>query len=108
MAVAAGIAWATGKVLEAVEPHIFALLSHVDPVVWRLQKAYDEMNNYDKAYGAINAARAAGTSEFTKENLQKADELTQKARKSVYTSYRWIKTSSRVLYKLLKRIESQI
>lgn len=107
-AAVAAIAWATGKVLEAVEPHLFKLLSHIDPVIWRLQKAYDEMNNYDEAYGAIAEARAAGNSEFTKENLQKADELAEKARRAVYTSYRWIKTSSRILYKLLKRIETQI
>jgi len=79
MVAGAAVAYVTGKVLEAVEPHLFKLLSKIDPVVWRLQKAYDEMNNYDDAYGAILEARAATESDYTKENLQLADDLKAKA-----------------------------
>jgi len=59
------------------------------------------MNNYDEVNGAIKDAQAATDSDFTKNTLNEADELKIKAQKQLYTSYRWLKTSARLLYKLL-------
>jgi len=80
-------------------------LNHIDPIIWRIFWGYKEMADYDAANGAISDAKAATVSDFTKNNLNEAQELKAKATKSLYTSYRWLKTSARLLYKLLNRVE---
>jgi len=66
------------------------------------------MSDYDKVHGAINAASAAVESDFTKKNLDDADSLKRKGQTQLYTSYRWLKTSAKMLYKLLQRVERSV
>lgn len=87
---------------------VIGVLKKLDPVIWRIKKQWDDMNNYDKAYGSIKEAEAATDSDFTKDTLNEADELKVNAQKQLYTSYRWLKTSARLLYKLLQRVERKI
>jgi len=62
------------------------------------------MNNYEEVIGSLNDLKAATVSDFTLNTLQEAEDLKANATKDLYTSYRWLKTSSRVLYKLLQRV----
>lgn len=66
------------------------------------------MNDYDDANGAIADAQAATESEWTKNTLNEADELKAKATKELYSSYRWLKTSAKVLHRLLTRVQRQV
>lgn len=96
------------KVATGAGKVVLSVLKKIDPIVWRIKNAWDEMNDYDEVNGSIKDAQAATDSEFTKNTLHEADELKYKAQKQLYTSYRWLKTSARLLYKLLQRVELQI
>jgi len=96
------------KVATGASKVVISVLKKIDPIMWRIKNAWDEMNDYDEVNGAIKDAQAATDSEFTKNTLHDADELKYKAQKNLYTSYRWLKTSARLLYKLLQRVEIQI
>lgn len=54
---------------------VVAVLKKVDPLMWRIVKMWNDMNDYDKVNGSIKEAEAATDSEFTQENLHEADEM---------------------------------
>jgi len=84
---------------------VVKVLKKIDPLIWRISTSYKEMNNYDVAYNSIKDAEEALVSDFTVNTLNEAEDLKAKGSKSLYTSYRWLKTSASVLHRLLKRVE---
>lgn len=87
---------------------VVKVLKKIDPLIWRISTSYKEMNNYDVAYNSIKDAEEALVSDFTVNTLNEAEDLKAKGSKSLYTSYRWLKTSASVLHRLLKRVEFQV
>lgn len=83
---------------------VIGVVKKIDPLIWRISKAYDAMNDYSAADQSIKDALDATNTPFVNDNLDEAQELHSKGVKALYTSYRWLKTSSSVLYKLLKRV----
>jgi len=84
---------------------MYAMLKKLDPVIWKVKRAHDEMSDYDRVNGSIAEAASATVSEWTKKNLKEADDKKKLAQNNLYTSYRWLSSSARLLYKLLKRVE---
>jgi len=66
------------------------------------------MKNYKEAHAAIAMISGVADSEEAKEQLAKSEELRVKGTKALQTSYRWLKTSSSVLYRLLKRVQRAV
>lgn len=93
------------KAGDEIDHPVVKVLKKIDPLIWRIAMSYKEMNNYDVAYESIKDAEEALVSEFTTNTLNEAEELKTKGSKSLYTSYRWLKTSASVLHRLLKRVE---
>lgn len=87
---------------------VVGVLQKIDPLIWRISMAYEQMNDYSVADQSIKDALEASQSEFVDTTLDAAEELHQKGVKSLYSSYRWLKTSARVLHRLLKRVEFQV
>ena len=66
------------------------------------------MNDYSVADNSIKDALEATQSEFVDTTLDAAEDLHAKGVTSLYSSYRWLKTSARVLHRLLKRVEFKV
>lgn len=96
------------KAGDEIDHPVVKVLKKIDPLIWRIAMSYKEMNNYDVANESIKDAEEALVSEFTTNTLNEAEELKAKGSKSLYTSYRWLKTSASVLHRLLKRVQFQV
>ena len=66
------------------------------------------MDDYSVADQSIKDALEATNSEFVDTTLDAAEDLHAKGVTSLYSSYRWLKTSARVLHRLLKRVEFKV
>jgi len=79
-------------------------MNHIDPIFWKSYWITKKMADYKKAHKSLKEAKAAIESEYTLGTLAEAEDLLDEGTKEVHTSYRWLKTSAKVLYRLLDRV----